>query len=79
MPEARPQETGTGSTHPEGIRPGAARRPIRAGRQRRAAGRSRRDDLLWQDRAQEWIRAHQDAALVAAFAVGVFIGAWMRG
>lgn len=34
---------------------------------------------LFQDAAKRWIRRHENAALLAAFAVGVFIGAWMRG
>lgn len=31
-----------------------------------------------QEAAKEWIRTHQEAAMLAAFALGVFIGIWMR-
>lgn len=31
-----------------------------------------------QEAAKEWIRAHETLALLSAFAVGVFIGTWMR-
>lgn len=34
-------------------------------------------DVLLQDAAKAWIRDHSDAALLAAFAAGLFIGAWM--
>jgi hypothetical protein len=27
---------------------------------------------------KEWIRTHEEAALLAAFALGVFVGAFMR-
>lgn len=31
-----------------------------------------------QEAAKQWIRDHQEAAMLAAFAIGVFIGTWMR-
>ena len=32
-----------------------------------------------QQAAKEWVREHQDVALIAAFALGVFMGVWMKG
>lgn len=45
----------------------------------RSGSATRKSDLLMQDRAKAWIRDHQDAAMLAAFALGVFAGAWKRG
>ncbi len=41
--------------------------------------RRTRDRAAEQQAAKEWVREHQDVALIAAFALGVFMGAWMKG
>lgn len=75
MPKTRSSETRIASS--DRRRRGLAD-TSRVGRRRNGAY-GREDDVLYQDVVQEWIRDHQDAALLAAFAVGVFMGAWMRG
>ncbi len=67
------------------IQTGAASATRRAGTdgsrtgRRRAGSPTHTDGNLPQDAAKTWIRDHQDAAMLAAFAIGVFMGAWMRG
>ena len=38
-----------------------------------------RDEAHEQQAAKDWVREHQDIALIAAFALGVFMGMWMKG
>lgn len=35
-------------------------------------------DAGFQRAVTEWIRSHKEAAMLVAFAFGVFVGAWMR-
>ena len=58
--------------------------PEAAARERteRESERTRRDAHAGapeQQAAKDWVREHQDVALIAAFALGVFMGVWMKG
>lgn len=58
---------------------GANRAAERASIPGRGAARPRRHhEAREQEAAKEWVREHRDVAIIAAFALGVFIGAWMR-
>lgn len=57
--------------------------PEAAARERTAREAQRADRMQAEAREQQaaknWVREHQDVALVAAFALGVFMGVWMKG
>lgn len=40
---------------------------------------ARRHEAYKQQAAKDWVREHQDLAVIAAFALGVFVGVWTRG
>lgn len=70
----------------EATQSGDARIPPDQDRSKRAPGdgprprhHTRRHEAYEQQAAKEWVRDHQDVAVIAAFALGVFVGVWMRG
>lgn len=66
------------STDANALTPEAAARERTAREAQRAADRMQAE-AREQQAAKNWVREHQDVALVAAFALGVFMGVWMKG
>lgn len=48
------------------------------GRRRSERGRSYHEAQK-QQAAKDWVRDHQDIAMIAAFAFGFIMGVWMKG